>query len=97
MSTFGPNEQYPFGFSRILVKSNSFKFEFLDFIINHYKLFMFKKLSIFSLVLPLCHLKPIEYHKPLLGHKYHNINFLVLSLIVRNENHMNKLVNTFMG
>jgi hypothetical protein len=60
MATFGPNEQYPFAFSRILVKSNSFKFEFLDFRISLYKLFMFRKISIFSLVLPFCHLKPIE-------------------------------------
>jgi hypothetical protein len=57
MFTFGPNEQYPFAFFRILVKSNSFKFEFLDFRISLYKLFMFTKISIFSLVLPFCHLK----------------------------------------
>jgi hypothetical protein len=67
MATFGPGEQYPFAFFRILVKSNSFKFEFLDFRISLYKLFMFRKISIFSLVLPFCHLKPIENHKPLLG------------------------------
>ncbi len=67
MSTFGPNEQYPFAFSRILVKSNSFKFEFLDFRINRYKLFMIKKISIFGLVLPFYHLKPVENHKHLLG------------------------------
>jgi hypothetical protein len=67
MSTFSPNEQYPFAFSRILVKSNSFKFEFLDFRISLYKLSMFRKISIFGLVLPFCHLKPIENHKPLLG------------------------------
>jgi hypothetical protein len=52
MATFGPNEQYPIAFNRILVKSNSFKFEFLDFTISPYKLFMFRKISIFSLVLP---------------------------------------------
>jgi hypothetical protein len=48
MATFGPNEQYPFAFFRILVKSNSFKFEFLDFRISLYKLFTFRKISIFS-------------------------------------------------
>jgi hypothetical protein len=34
MTTFGQNEQYLFAFSRILVKSNSFKFEFQRFRIN---------------------------------------------------------------
>jgi hypothetical protein len=63
----GRNEQYPFAFSRILVKLNSFKFEFLNFRINHYKLFMFRTISIFSLVLLFCHLKPVENHEPLLG------------------------------
>jgi hypothetical protein len=97
MSTFGPNEQYPFVFSRILVKSNSFKFEFLDFRISLYKLSMFRKISIFSLVLPFCHLKPIENHKLLLFINITVLIFLLLSLIVRNEKLMNKLVNTFMG
>jgi hypothetical protein len=62
MTTFGPNEQYHIAFSRILVKSNSFKFEFLDFTISLYKLFMFRKISIFSLVLPF--LPPKTYRKP---------------------------------
>jgi hypothetical protein len=52
MASFGPNEQYIFVFSGFLVKSNSFKFEFLNFRINHYKLFKFRKISIFGLVLP---------------------------------------------
>jgi hypothetical protein len=34
MASFGPNEQYAFAFYRILVKSNSFKFEFLKFRIH---------------------------------------------------------------
>jgi hypothetical protein len=34
MASFGLNEHYLFSFSKILVKLNSFKFEFLKFRIN---------------------------------------------------------------